>query len=113
MNGAEAVAERVQEREAQVLEALRAVIDPELGVNIVDLGLVYSVEVRNGEVLVKMTMTTPACPLGTFLTDMVEAAIWQSIPEVESVRVELVWDPPWHPGMMSQAAKEQFGWAGR
>ncbi len=111
MTGAEAVARQVQEREAQVLEALREVIDPELGVNIVDLGLVYSVAVRDGEVQVKMTMTTPACPLGAFLVDMAEAAIWRSIPEVESVWVELVWDPPWHPGMMSQTAKAQLGWA--
>ena len=100
------------DREQRILEVLREVIDPELGVNIVDLGLVYSVEVQDGEVLIKMTMTTPACPLGSYLVDMVEAAVWRHIPEARSVQVELVWDPPWHPGMMSQAAKEQLGWSG-
>lgn len=110
MTGAQGIAQQLQEREAQVLEALREVIDPELGVNIVDLGLVYSVEVQDGVVTVKMTMTTPACPLSTYLVDIAEAAIWRNIPEVESVQVELVWDPPWHPSMMSQAAKAQLGW---
>ncbi len=98
------------EREQQVLEALREVIDPELGINIVDLGLIYSVEVQDGDVRVKMTMTTPACPLGTYLVDMAEAAIWRNIPEVQSVQIDLVWDPPWQPAMMSQTAKEQLGW---
>lgn len=93
----------------QILEALKQVIDPELGINIVDLGLVYSVEIKDGQVQVAMTMTTPACPLHTYLTSMAEAAIWQRVPEVKSVEIILVWDPPWHPAMMSEAAKQQLG----
>jgi len=96
--------------EKQVWETLRQVIDPELGANIVDLGLVYEVQCTpDGQVHVKMTMTTPACPLSRYLTDAVEAAIWR-LDRVLAVVVELVWDPPWHAGMMSEEAKRALGW---
>lgn len=95
----------------RVLAALQQVLDPELGINIVDLGLVYSVERRGSHAHVTMTMTTPACPLSSYLVDEVEAAIWQRLPEIESVEVSLVWDPPWHPGLMSEQAREQLGLA--
>lgn len=96
--------------EKQVWEALRQVIDPELGVNIVDLGLVYEVQsTPDGQVHIKMTMTTPACPLSRYLTDAVEAALWR-LDGVSNVVVELVWDPPWHAGMMSEEAKRALGW---
>ena len=89
----------------KILAALRHVNDPELGINVVDLGLVYKVDVRDGDVRLAMTMTTPACPLGESLTAEAEAVIWQKVPGVKSVSVELVWDPPWEPSMMSDAAK--------
>jgi metal-sulfur cluster biosynthetic enzyme len=92
-----------------VLDALRQVVDPELGVNIVDLGLVYGTEVRDGQVHVRMTMTTPACPMEELLMEMVHAAIMREIPDARSVEVDLVWDPPWGPEMMSDAAKSQLG----
>jgi metal-sulfur cluster biosynthetic enzyme len=95
----------------KVREALRCVIDPELGINVVDLGLVYDVTVEDGTIRVAMTMTTPACPLGETLTEQAEATVWQNVPGVKSVMVDLVWDPPWRPAMMSDAAKEQLGWA--
>lgn len=95
--------------QAQVLDALRQVVDPELGVNIVDLGLVYGTEVRDGQVYVKMTMTTPACPMEELLMEMVHSAILRELPEARSVEVDLVWDPPWKPDMMSDAAKSQLG----
>ena len=95
----------------QVREALRYVIDPELGINLVDLGLVYEVRVQDGNVTIAMTMTTPACPLGETLSDQAEATIRQKVPGVTSVTVDLVWDPPWRPSMMSDAAKEQLGGA--
>ncbi len=95
----------------QVRGALRHVVDPEVGINVVDLGLVYDVVVENGNVRVAMTMTTPACPLGETLGEQAEATIWQNVPGVKSVMVDLVWDPPWRPAMMSDAAKEQLGWA--
>jgi len=96
----------------EVREALRLVIDPELGINVVDLGLVYDVRVDDGRVRILMTMTTPACPLGESLSEEAEATVWQRVPGVKSVDVELVWDPPWRPSMMSDAAKAQLGWAG-
>lgn len=96
--------------EQQVLDALRQVIDPELGINVVDLGLVYSVKVEDRRVRVAMTMTTQACPLHSYLTEMADAAIRQCVPDVQSVDIEMVWDPPWAPAMMSEAAKQQLGW---
>lgn len=93
-----------------VREQLRRVIDPELGVNIVDLGLVYEIAVdADGLVAVEMTLTTPGCPLGGFLDDEIRTCL-TSLPQVRDVRVELVWDPPWAPEAMSDAAKAQLGW---
>jgi metal-sulfur cluster biosynthetic enzyme len=83
------------------------VIDPEIGINVVDLGLVYSVEVSGEQVRVAMTMTTHACPLHAYLTEAAEAAIRQVVPDTQVV-VDLVWDPPWSPAMMSDAAKQQL-----
>jgi metal-sulfur cluster biosynthetic enzyme len=89
---------------------LRTVIDPELGVNIVDLGRVYGVVVEPaGSVAVEMTLTTPGCPLGGFLDDQIRACL-AGLPQVSAVRVELVWEPPWDPAGMSEAAKAQLGW---
>jgi metal-sulfur cluster biosynthetic enzyme len=94
-----------------VHDLLRSVIDPELGVNIVDLGLVYRVWVgADGLVEIEMTLTTPGCPLGGFLDDQIRGCL-APLPQVREVRVELVWEPPWDPEAMSQAAKEQLGWA--
>ena len=90
--------------------ALRSVIDPELGVNIVDLGLLYDVEVAaDGAVAVEMTLTTPACPLGGVLDDAIRACLAQ-LPQVRRVEVVLVWEPPWRPDAMSDTVREQLGW---
>ncbi len=94
----------------QVWNALRTVIDPEIGINVVDLGLVYSVEASGDQVRVAMTMTTQACPLHAYLTEAAETAIRQFAPDVATVRVDMVWDPPWSPAMMSATAKQQLGW---
>ena len=93
----------------QVREALRLVIDPEIGVNIVDLGLVYGIAVTDGDVRVDLTMTTPACPLGEYVTGNAEAVIRQHVPAVRSVDVGLVWEPAWRPDMMSAEARRQLG----
>jgi metal-sulfur cluster biosynthetic enzyme len=95
----------------QIKDALRQVIDPELGINVVDLGLVYGVEVRDDDIRITMTMTTPACPLGESLAEQAEAAIRQKVQALKSVSVDLVWDPPWRPAMMSEAARKRLGWA--
>ena len=94
----------------QALGCLYDVIDPELGINIVDLGLVYNLDVDGGLVRVEMTMTTPACPLHDYLTEQVEQAIRAEMPDVRSVAVHLVWDPPWGPERMSRVARQELGW---
>ena len=97
--------------EEDILQVLRQVNDPEVGVNIVDLGLVYSTEVHGHDVRIMMTMTTPACPMHSYLTDEVREAILSEHDEVEKVNVQMVWDPPWSPQMISVRGKRQLGWA--
>jgi len=97
--------------ELEVREALRSVEDPEAGMNIVDLGLVYAIAVQPGTVLVEMTMTSPACPVGPYLVDEAAAAIRMLAAEGTEVRVDLVWDPPWTPERMSPQAQRRFGWS--
>ena len=98
--------------EDEVLEALRGVEDPEAGMSIVDLGLVYGVEVGEKGVHVRMTMTSPACPVAPFIVEESVAAIRAAAPGVPDVDVELVWDPPWTPERMSEDARRRFGWHG-
>ena|SRR5262245_21531636 len=97
--------------ELDVREALRSVEDPEAGMNIVDLGLVYSIEARPGRVHVEMTMTSPACPVGPYLVDEAAAAIRAAAAEATEVQVDLVWEPPWTPERMSREARSRFGWS--
>jgi metal-sulfur cluster biosynthetic enzyme len=94
--------------EDAVRVALRQVIDPELGVNIVDLGLVYRVEIEGADVRVVMTMTSPACPLGEYLRDLVDQTLHWRVPDVGDVRIDLIWEPPWHPEMMTALAHEEL-----
>jgi metal-sulfur cluster biosynthetic enzyme len=97
--------------EADVTEALKTVEDPEAGMNIVDLGLVYGISVEPGRVRVEMTMTSPACPVGAYLVDESAAAIRAVAPEGTDVQVDLVWEPPWTPDRMSPEAQSRFGWS--
>jgi metal-sulfur cluster biosynthetic enzyme len=94
--------------ELSVREALRHVIDPELGINIVDLGLVYGVEIDGTRVRVTMTMTSPACPLGGYLEDLVDSMVKWRVSGVEDVDIKLVWEPPWNPDRMSDEATRQL-----
>ena len=98
--------------EDDVREALKTVEDPEAGMNIVDLGLVYGIAVAPGRVRVEMTMTSPACPVGSYLVDESAAAIRALAPAGTDVEVELVWEPPWTPDLMSKEAQSRFGWSG-
>jgi len=92
-----------------VLEALRTVRDPEIPVNLVDLGLIYElVAKKGGIVFVEMTLTTPACPVAQSMPGEVEAAI-AAVPGVNEVRVRLVWSPPWDKDRMSEEAKLELG----
>ncbi len=93
-----------------VKDALKDVIDPELGYNIVDLGLVYGVTVTRSQVDVVMTMTTPGCPA----TDYIREGTYQRLLGIDGVReanVNVVWSPPWEPSLMSEDAKQYFGFA--
>ena len=92
-----------------VLAALHEVYDPELGVNVVDLGLVYEVALRDRDVTVTMTLTTPGCPLHDMLAEAVERAVRVFVPGVSAVSVNLVWDPPWRPEMITAAGRTELG----
>ncbi len=95
--------------EAQVIDALKTVRDPEIPVNLVDLGLIYDLVVnRDGTVYVEMTLTTPACPVAGSLPGQVQTAI-SRVPGVQDVRVKLVWTPPWTKDRMSEEAKLELG----
>lgn len=91
-------------------EALHDVIDPEIGMNIVDLGLIYGITVEAGRARIDMTMTSPACPMGEMLLDEVEAALKKVLPTGWEFEIELVWEPPWSPALMSETARTQLGW---
>ena len=96
----------------QSLEAHKNVSDPELGVNIVDLGLIYRIDCAPGELYIELTMTTPACPLSDMILDNIDAVLDPLLPPEVNIRVELVWDPPWSPAMMEEGARAHFGWNG-
>ena len=95
--------------EAQVLDALRTCYDPEIPVNVYELGLVYEVAVdETGSVSIKMTLTSPHCPAVQSLPAEIESKV-RAISGVTDVKVDLVWDPPWDPSKMSEAARLQLG----
>ncbi len=87
-----------------VWDALRAIPDPEFGVNLVDLGLIYSVECQEGDIAVVMTLTTPSCPSGGWIVEGVRTAL-QNLPGAGVVKVDLVFDPQWTPEMLSEEAR--------
>ena len=99
-----------QAMKAQVVSALSTVLDPELGVDIVELGLVYDIDIKDNDVRIEMTMTTPACPLNSYFSQAIERAIRRRLPEVLDCEIEIVWQPPWDAAMMSPEAKRQMGW---
>lgn len=94
--------------EAAIREALQQVIDPELGCNIIDLGLIYSVEIKETNVTVKMTLTTAGCPMHESIAYGVQMALL-GLEGVDDVEVKLVWNPPWNPAMMTPTGRNQLG----
>lgn len=92
--------------------ALREVIDPEAGMNIVDLGLIYRIEIAadGHAVAVDMTMTSPACPMGEMIVEDVTAVLRAQLPDTVQAEVRLVWEPPWSPALMSEDARRHYGW---
>jgi metal-sulfur cluster biosynthetic enzyme len=96
--------------EAALRSALKNVYDPELGVNVVDLGLVYGIEQKDGEVYVDMTLTTPGCPLHESMLKGVGEAL-RIFPGIKRIEVRLVWEPLWTPDMITPEGRELLGWA--
>ena len=96
--------------EDDVLDKLKNVYDPEIMVDIVDLGLVYDIEINNKTVNLKLTLTSPGCPAGDIIES--ESKAWvKQLQGIKKVNVEFVWDPPWRPAMMSDEAKIELGYA--
>jgi metal-sulfur cluster biosynthetic enzyme len=97
------------ERERLITENLKQIYDPEIPMNIVDLGLIYAFEWAGDDVTLKMTLTSPGCPVAGILAEEVKNAI-EKVPEVHGAKVDMIWDPPWSPERMSEFAKRQFGY---
>jgi len=99
-----------EELENLILGALRKVVDPEVALNIVDVGLVYGVFVSAERLHAQITMTSVACPVTDVILEDVCTALESVVPESLAIDVELVWEPPWSPGRMSDKAKAFMGW---
>lgn len=96
---------------ARIRDALRVVIDPELGYNVVDLGFIYDITVEEGGLVrITMTTTTPGCPATGYLKEGITNSVW-SVPEVEFVEVQLTLEPAWNPEMMTAQARADLGFA--
>jgi FeS assembly SUF system protein len=91
-----------------VIDALKEIFDPEIPVNIYDLGLIYNVEINDGHALITMTLTTPHCPVAESMPGEVELRVG-SVPGIGDAEVNLVWDPPWSPANMSDEARLELG----
>jgi len=94
--------------EEKILEVLSEVYDPEIPIDIVNLGLIYGIDIEEGKVLISMTMTAPGCPASTQIAGESKLVVAE-IPGVQSVDIEIVWDPPWDPSKMSEEAQQSMG----
>jgi metal-sulfur cluster biosynthetic enzyme len=99
-----------EDLQVPVVAALRRVVDPEMALNIVDVGLVYGVSVADGCVHLRLTMTSVACPVIDLILEDVETELDRSLPAEWLIQVELVWQPPWSSDRMSASAKQFMGW---
>ncbi|MFQ6041155.1 MAG: DUF1858 domain-containing protein [Candidatus Poribacteria bacterium] len=95
--------------EAEVIDALRECYDPEININVVDLGLIYDVQIANGQINVKMALTSPTCPMASKITSDVKNRL-EALSGGSQANIQVVSEPPWNPDMMSEAAKKQLGW---
>lgn len=104
-------ADKTADLQNRMIDALQSVIDPELGVDLVNLGLIYGMSLTDGVVTVRMTLTTMGCPITQVLSNMIESAL-EKLPEIKSVKIDLVWEPAWSPQRMSRYARMALGYHG-
>jgi FeS assembly SUF system protein len=97
------------EREGKIIAELKKIYDPEIPMNIVDLGLIYGFDWKDDDVILHMTLTAPGCPVAGILAEEIKSAA-EKVPTVHQVTVDMVWEPPWTPERMSEFAKRQFGY---
>lgn len=93
----------------QIAKTLEKAIDPESGINIVDLGLIYAINISDSQIFIAMSMTTPSCPMVGLLSDIAKENI-EMLNIKQTVEIEIVWEPKWCVEMMSETAKKQLGW---
>ena len=91
-----------------IRESLKGILDPELGLNIVDLGLIYDIEIQDGDVQVAFTLTAMGCPIGPMIGEQIQETV-MALPGVKTVSAELVFDPPWDPSLMAEDLREELG----
>ncbi|MEM3506924.1 MAG: iron-sulfur cluster assembly protein [Candidatus Bathyarchaeia archaeon] len=95
-------------KKESIIEALKDCYDPEIPINIVDLGLIYDVKIEDDKVYIKMTLTAPGCPMHSLIAEQVKQAV-EGVEGVKEAFVEIVWDPPWSPERMTEDAKKLLG----
>jgi metal-sulfur cluster biosynthetic enzyme len=94
--------------QALIYEKLKQIYDPEVGINIVDMGLIYSLEIAENKVEITMTLTSPGCPAGPQILSQVDSRV-KTLDGIEDVDIKVVWSPPWSPDMLSEEARDQLG----
>lgn len=94
----------------KIITVLKEITDPEIDISVWDLGLIYDVSFKNGEAVIKMTLTAPGCPFMVQLTDQVKERI-EALAGIEKVKVDLVFDPPWSPEKMTEKGRKKLGWS--
>ena len=94
--------------QALIYEKLKQIYDPEVGINIVDMGLIYSLDIADNKVEITMTLTSPGCPAGPQILSQVDSQV-KTVAGVEDVDINVVWSPPWSPDMLSEEARDQLG----
>jgi len=96
--------------EQRIYTALQSVIDPEIGENLIDLGLIYGIKIRNNIAKVTFSMTSQACPMSEMVIENIHDAVSQALTNNNELELDLVWEPAWEPAMMSEQAKQRLGW---
>ena len=95
----------------QLRTARKQVADPDIGAYIVDLGLVYRIDITPERVTIDLTLTSPACPMGTLIVEDARAEVQRILPAATALDINVVWEPPWQPSMMTPACRERLGWS--